>query len=452
MKSCTFDYEIRKLTLEGKSIVYRAYTGISYVDRPVSANEQIMNLYVPEAYYQGQEINGFSLQTAPIYIKIMVGGYMPSEPGVPGYNWGSQTEGNAIFHALCNGYIAAAPGTRGRTSQDRDGTFIGKAPAAVVDLKAAIRYLRHHRNWIPGDTDRIIVSGTSAGGALAALLGSSGNTDMFDEYLHEMGAAKERDDIFACCCYCPITNLSHADMAYEWQFGRQDRYQKGAVSFPLNPFEKRLSEKLCRAFPSYANSLPFTGSCQKIFVDEAGGGSLVDLCETALLAAAKRAVDSGEDIQSVPWLHMADGAITDVKWQEYAKYVLRCKPVPAFDRFDLMTPENDFFGSAHIATRHFTQFAAEEACFNREQTDAQIVKQMDAMESLGKADVKTARYWRIRHGVQDTDTSLAIPILLTAALENTGTQVNMELVWGKGHGGDYDLKEQFVWINSLLKN
>ena len=41
-----------------------------------------------------------------------------------------------------------------------------------------------------------------------------------------MGAADERDDIFAASCYCPITNLENADKAYEWEFCGINDYHK----------------------------------------------------------------------------------------------------------------------------------------------------------------------------------------------------------------------------------
>lgn len=70
----------------------------------------------------------------------------------------------------------AGEGARGRTLRDAAGTFIGKAPVAIVDLKAAVRYLRFNDDRMPGDAKKIISNGTSAGGALSALLGASGNT------------------------------------------------------------------------------------------------------------------------------------------------------------------------------------------------------------------------------------------------------------------------------------
>lgn len=61
---------------------------------------------------------------------------------------------NAMLVALSKGYVVAAPGARGRTTQAADGTYTGKAPALIVDIKAAVRYLRHNAGKLPGDTEK----------------------------------------------------------------------------------------------------------------------------------------------------------------------------------------------------------------------------------------------------------------------------------------------------------
>ena len=47
--------------------------------------------------------------------------------------------------ALAAGYVVVSPGCRGRDNKAADGTYYGKAPAAIVDLKAAVRYIRHNK-------------------------------------------------------------------------------------------------------------------------------------------------------------------------------------------------------------------------------------------------------------------------------------------------------------------
>ncbi len=115
--------------------------------------------------------------------------------------------------------MVVSPGCRGRDNKAADGTLYGKAPAAIVDLKAAIRYIRHNQGVIPGNVNWIFSTGVSAGGALSALLGSSGNSHLYDSYLKEIGAADASDNIFGSACFCPITDLEHADGAYEWMYG-----------------------------------------------------------------------------------------------------------------------------------------------------------------------------------------------------------------------------------------
>jgi pectinesterase len=53
-------------------------------------------------------------------------------------------------------------------------------PAAVYDIKAAIRYLRANAKRLNIDANQIAVSGTSAGGQLAALAGMSAGVALFD--------------------------------------------------------------------------------------------------------------------------------------------------------------------------------------------------------------------------------------------------------------------------------
>lgn len=91
-------------------------------------------------------------------------------------------------------------------------------------MKAAVRYLRYNKDVIPGDMDKIVTNGTSAGGAVSALMGATGNNKDYEPYLRASGAAEERDDVFASSVYCPITDLEHADMAYEWMFSHVHKY------------------------------------------------------------------------------------------------------------------------------------------------------------------------------------------------------------------------------------
>ena len=232
------NFSVKTCELDGRKIIYRAFEQIDYCEKPKDPIQKL-NLFAPEVYFHGEKIGKFDLKTAPIFMPNTVGGYMPGAADVPAMD----THGNrvnSIFAALEHGYIVASVGVRGRTSgkisdeffeggsqnlpSDFTGKMIGRAPAFIVDYKAAIRYLHHNKNLIPGDTEKIITNGTSAGGALSALAGTTGNCVDYEKFLNEIGAADDRDDIFAASCYCPIHNLENADAAYEWQFCGQNTY------------------------------------------------------------------------------------------------------------------------------------------------------------------------------------------------------------------------------------
>ena len=118
---------------------------------------------------------------------------MPGKIQAPSETNREGTGPNAVLYALSRGYVVAAPAIRGRTTTNSENTYVGKAPALIVDYKAAVRYLRHNRDRLPaGDTQRIIANGTSAGERFLPYWARRGNSDAYEPYLKEIGAAKER--------------------------------------------------------------------------------------------------------------------------------------------------------------------------------------------------------------------------------------------------------------------
>ena len=109
---------------------------------------------------------------------------------------------------LNHGLIYVTCGCRGRDSVNEKSEFVGKSPISLVDLKTALRYLRHNRAALPGDWDRVISVGWSAGGAMSTLLGVTGNNVRYNPYLERNGAfMDESDAVFASQIYCPIIDL-----------------------------------------------------------------------------------------------------------------------------------------------------------------------------------------------------------------------------------------------------
>lgn len=479
-------YEVKTCELEGSSVTYRAFEGIDYCERPADPIQKL-NLFVPEVYYQGGKLNGYTLQTAPIFAPNTVGGYMPGAADVPGRDF--KGEVNSVFRALQHGYVVACPGIRGRSSgmksneffvggtaaasEEETGRFVGKAPALIVDMKAVVRYLRHNKGIVPGDVERIVTSGTSAGGALSAMTGASGNSADYVPYLEAIGAADERDDIFAASCYCPIHNLENADAAYEWLFSGYNEFYQWMFTKADNGVKKelrtgsltekqiRLSGELKKMFPDYVNGLKLTSpDGEPLTLDENGEGSFKEYIRGCILRSAQRELDThdsakrlgslaveGSEVEGQSCLTIEDGRATALDWDDFVKTITRMKAVPAFDALDLNSPENDEFGTETVKAKHFTGFAYKNSEAGGELADAQIIRLLNPVNYIGKAD--TAKHWRIRHGAFDRDTSLAVPVILAVLLENKGYDVDFFLPWGLPHAGDYDLEELFAWIDSI---
>lgn len=501
------NYTKETLKLEGQDVAFRAYRDVVYTAKPASVASESMSIFIPEAYFtKGGTVNGYTAKTAPIFLPNGVGGYMPGESKEPSDSDRMSGGANASLVALSKGYVVAAPAVRGRTTVGDDGkTYVGKAPALLVDYKAAVRYLRHNRHRLPaGNTDRIISDGTSAGGALSALLGATGNSKEYDAELRAIGAAHERDDIFAAMAYCPITDLDHADMAYEWMFnGVNEAYQHSAPMSPLLPLkagsmpgalkvgdavvplgpgpvvqgdsaaadrpdnapvedssavemtqaERVASDQLKALFPDYVNSLGLKDrQGRALTLDEDGTGSFADYIKSVYAASAQSALDAGEDLSALDWLTIENGMVKDVDLAKYAAWATRLKAAPAFDKFDRSAPENDEFGTTDNTPRHFTGFSLtrdKEAGATMATWDD--VRRMNPMYFIGQQGVTIAPHWRIRHGAKDRDTSMAVPALLALKLQDSGYEVDFASPWGKGHAGDYDLAELFDWADGICK-
>lgn len=55
---------------QGKIIKVRAFEKIIYVSNPADSTLEILNIYVPEEYFNGGNINGYTAETAPIFSPI----------------------------------------------------------------------------------------------------------------------------------------------------------------------------------------------------------------------------------------------------------------------------------------------------------------------------------------------------------------------------------------------
>lgn len=463
------NYRSFTVQVNGKSLKFRAFEKIVYVKYPTNADYQSLNFYVPEIYFEGGTINGFNLETAPIFLPNAVGGYMPAKPATyDNKGFGSGEKPNAILTALSKGYVVASVGARGRTLE-QNGKYTGKAPAAIIDLKSAVRYLHFNDARMPGDANKIISNGTSAGGALSALLGASGDSLDYKPYFQSLGAAEASDTIFAVSAYCPITNLEQADKAYEWefnglnQFSRIDMSKLNAQTFnvrskPMPRIEGNLTEteiqtsnELKSLFPAYLNALDLRDeNNQPLTLDEKGKGSFETYMKNQILKSAQQAYASGTDLSDFDWIKIDKNGVQDLDWYGYIHSAKRMKSPPAFDSLDLSSGENNLFGTETINNQHFTEYSQQHSKVQGSLANKETIKLMNVMNYINNP--KSAQHWRIRVGTADRDTSHAISAILAIKLSMSGKNVDYAMPWAVPHSGDYDLDELFEWIDNLTKN
>ncbi|MCD8207443.1 MAG: alpha/beta hydrolase [Bacteroidales bacterium] len=470
----------RTLTMpNGAEVEYMAWEGIYYVANVQDSVYQCLNFYVPVASLERGDV--------PILLRNNIGGYMAARPRGP-----SATD--ASGRALSEGYAVCIPGARGSNSvvaTAEGDVYTGRAPAGLLDLKAIVRYLRHNDDLMAGSAELIISDGTSAGGAMSSLLGATGNHPVYEPWLKAMGAASERDDIFAAVCYCPITDLDHADMAYEWLYScTNDGVRQ------LSDEQKAVSEELAAQFPAYINSLGLMAEDGTLLTD----ANYLDYIKGFLMQSVQRAIDEGcaipENIgiqrfeptgggfgggfggQGGPGRPEGMGPggqggprggmprrpsefVADIDMPLYLSYVAattRLKSPPAFDSQGVIdngpSRENDVFGDSTGSSANFTEYSLRKSTGDADAVladDLQLrVWMLNPMNFIGNEEATTAPLWYIRHGAIDRDTSFCIPVNLATKLRNCGYEVNFALPWNRPHSGDYNLNDLFRWIASIL--
>ena len=268
---------------------------VLYTEKATTPKFQRLSIFVPKAYMSAPGVidetgtdGAFTAKTAPVIFENNSAGYMQMP-----HTWLGGPRDEAPKY-LQRGMVYVTCGCRGRESRDEKGILCAKSPWSLVDLKTGIRFLRHNRAALPGDMGKLISVGWSAGGAMSTLLGVTGDNENYRPYLEENGAfLDESDAVFAAQIYCPIVDLEHADLAYEWQF-QKDFENESSPAGPagvMDDFRKALSAKLAAAYVEYFNSLglkdPVTGEAISLNTDGRSGTAYDYLMKTLDASAAK---------------------------------------------------------------------------------------------------------------------------------------------------------------------
>ncbi len=335
---------------------------------------------------------------------------------------------------------------------------------------------------------------------MSALVGTTGDRPEYDDFLRKMGAAQTSDKVFASVCYCPIADLNHADMEYEWLYGCTNTGVRH-----LDADQITISDELAAECPAYINSLNLK--------DDAGNtitaDNYKDYLKTFLIASAHKALEEGCEIpDTIGIIRYADrpdfggrpmrtangdverrmrvpegdgrGApsfgpagmrprfsnntdyVTGIDLDLYLNYVASVTPLktpPAFDQYgvllDTPTPENSVFGDEEGTPANFTDFSLRHRLRDNDATlgedMARRVFVMNPMNFISEGAPSVAPHWFIRHGAKDRDTSFLVPVNLATKLKNSGFDVNFFLPWNRPHSGDYNLDDLFGWIDRISR-
>lgn len=262
--------------------------GLTYCKSPATTTYESLAIFVPGAYFTGEKsgdtytcavnekavVGNFTPATAPVLMPINAGTLSAqTSPTTYGY------EGLAPY--LEAGCVYVYAGFRGRsagydTTSGSGDLFPGGSPWPVVDLKAAVRYLRYNAACLPCDASRVFTFGFAAGGGVSAVLAASGDAALFEPYLEAIGAvthdaegAAVSDAVAGSASWCPTTSFDVADAAYEWCQGQY----ADADTRAAGTWTRSLSQDLAAAYGAWVNEMDLRDdSDEQLTLDETETG------------------------------------------------------------------------------------------------------------------------------------------------------------------------------------
>lgn len=455
------------------------YEGVCYIGNVVDPKRQRMNICFPAAYMDGGTVNGYTAKTAPVLFFVPGGGFRMHGLMDPALD-------ELGLMALKRGFVVAAPDIRGcedcYVDVDGDGEpeFTGTAPAQLVDLKAALRFLRYNQDVLPGNFSRVVATGGSSGGAMTSLLAASGNTPRIKKYLEQAGAADAPDDIQAAIPFCGPGDLIHADMAYDWIFGRfiyeadmvEAKNMWGIVeASPVIGKDENGNPIMRINYSAGETAYDYYTVYAKMFVDEYLKGEL-GVTEAQYVARfmgyllpaylKHRANNPGECENDYFFFdsyeaYLAAGNPKDPYYDEcaypaggYINFDLfrastakaAFKGSPSFDKLkksDMLKYENALFGDLKSGGCNFTAYGAAHSDLGLGVLPGDVAERVvnqNPLSYIGDPECDCAKHWIVGHGTWDGDIPVTLSMDIVEKLKATGvTDVDFWLVVNGGHGG-----------------
>lgn len=487
------------VTLDGQALKVDRYIDLYLTNTTI--DDQKISIYVPEG----------ATADSPIILCVNNSGWLANSFNSrtqvkDGQEYSSSDDADKVGEILSNNYVLVSYGARSRNNPAVDGVYDGHAPAIITDTKAIIRYLRYNQELLPaGNTDRIIITGTSGGGALSTVVAASGNNADYYESLYEVGAAgidKEgdaytstiNDDVYGVIAYCPITDLPHADAAYEWTYGdtRAELNAAGNETYTTENYryDVALSTELADSYSAYVDALGLKLDDGEALTSANLEDAIVDLMEEEIektiesTGKAQMEADMAEKAEGAQdWLVINDDGTFTYDYDKHLNWVAsntKLKILCAFSNYGLNweqggnedtlygTPEQlycpfEFYSWANDANagngvgEDDLSISFEEYLATEEGQD--LVLQMLQTNAVGYLNGESsnestvAPYWYVRYGMNDRDSSFALETVLRYSISNCEdiTSYDFGFAWLMPHKGDYDVQEAYAWLAGVLK-
>ena len=465
----------------------------------VPYNNAQVDVYVPEGVALTDDV--------PVLYKVNNGGWMANtyEKSIAIKADGEYAANDGvIYKALSEGCIVVTAGLRSRGLEDTNGNY-AHSSVTVADAKAVVKWLKYNNI---GDADRIIITGTSGGGALSSAVGASGNSADFAEEFEKIGAAPGDDSVFAVVAYCPITDLNNADGAYEFTYAntRVEMAADGFTGSNLNETSIGISNDLAYDWAAYVNSLGLKDANGNALTaafdteDLVASGTIYDSMKAYIIGALQEGLDASDSVTDFyntlnartaatkaygdgtapadwnvtnDWITVKDGKVVDVDMDKYMYYVAlgqSLKVAPAFTNQGTIMEsqnENNLFGQANEPYGFLSEDVwdletdGENGLLHQKYgtwanywatNKALLLKQERMVNSISylvdEADGDSASYWWVRHGSVDRDTSFANQTLLFNAIANDESidNYNVAFKFNMGHKGDYDVAAAWAFV------
>jgi len=254
------DIDMSRWNYDKKNNVYYQLK-VNYCAKPTNEDLQTLGIYVPGDYLNARKnqndtytctINkkgekaGYTSDSAPIIISINSSEYQ-AQLSPEEYKY------TDIADYINSGYIYIQPGIRGMIENEEDNEskeYSNNIIEGITDLKGVVRFCRYNKGALPGNHERIFSFGTNGGGTKSAILGASGDSDLYYSNLLSIGAIMNdidgnwiSDSVNGAMCCTPTINLEMAEESYMWNIGQY--------------LEKSASNNKIVSYANYINNMNF---------------------------------------------------------------------------------------------------------------------------------------------------------------------------------------------------